>query len=115
MRYGWPFPHGETVAFHRAVVTGVDDLGNDVTGWETTKVDSCATWAWGADSEADQAQSQVTDMLAVAGPPDLTIDAYSEFTAGGVRYKIEGRPDRWRNPLTGHAPATLAVGKVVTG
>lgn len=115
MRYGWPFPHGERVEFVKRAVTGVDDLGNDVWGDEVTSVESCATWPWGADMEDDQRQAQVKDMLAVAGPIDLDIDAFSEFVAGGVRYRIEGQPERWRSPLTGSAPASLAVGKVVTG
>jgi hypothetical protein len=100
------FPNGEQITLHRPTKVGVDAYGKDRLDWTDYTVPDCA-FAPAGSTENIQGRDTVIDSDTVYVPPEKipvqagTVLPTDEITAQGTRYKVNGKPQAYRNPFTG--------------
>lgn len=105
---------GGDVTVHRRVLAGSDIYGNDRYTDVDADVDAIA-FAPGGSTEVTQGRDTITVQPTLYLPADAVIDGLSAVTVDGVRYDVDGRPNRWQSPFTGWAPGVEVRLKAVTG
>lgn len=95
-------PFGETVTHHTLVkATNPDALGNDVfTDADVTRTH--ATLYPRVSVELVQGQDTNIIGLTAVFLPAIPVLATDEFTARGVRWRVDGLPGQYESPFTAH-------------
>ena len=95
------FPFGQSVSLVRRTVTGQDAFGNDVYAAVSTVVPGA--FAPGGSTEQVQGQDVLITQPTVYLPPGTDVSAVDAIDVAGDRYEVDGSPNHWSNPFTGHA------------
>jgi hypothetical protein len=104
-------PFGETVVHHTRAVTSQDSLGNDV----YTDTDTTLTHVTLYPRESvELVQGQDTNVIGLTAvfKPAVTVVSADEFTARGVRWRVDGEPAQYHSSLTGATLTKLNLTRV---
>jgi long-subunit fatty acid transport protein len=90
-----------------------DAYGNDT--WTTTSSTVRGAFNPGTSSELVQGQDLLTVQPSVYLPTGTAVTAVDAVQVGGQVYEVDGSPNDWANPFTGHAFGVEVRLKRVTG
>jgi hypothetical protein len=107
------FPFGQYVELVTRTKGPPDALGNDT--WTAITTTARGAFAPAGSVEQVQGQDTVTTQPKVYLPPDTKLTAVDAVTVDGVTYEVDGVPELWVNPFTGHRFGIEVRLKDVTG
>jgi hypothetical protein len=115
------FPFGTTVTRQRAGRT-LDVYSQEATDldWsapEEVQFEGCAVWQESSlePDPIDQRRMQVVTMTKVTLPYDADVEPLDRFIVLGHTYEVQGELERYKHPITGWAPGSIATGKRIDG
>lgn len=107
------FPFGQYVELVVRTKGPPDVLGNDT--WTTITKTVRGAFAPRGSVEQVQGQDTITTQPTVYLPADTVLTALDAVTVGDVTYEVDGAPNLWVNPFTGHRFGIEVRLKDVTG
>lgn len=111
---GRPFPYSQTVILLRRVLSGQDELGNDTYTDTPVQVSDCVVQPAGS-SENMQFTDQVSTDIAVFMPYGTDVGPLDALVINSTKYEINGIPQQWRSPFSGHTSPIQVSAAMVTG
>lgn len=108
------FLKGETVTLHRVrprIVGGVrqyDAYGVIIMDEHNETVAGCAVYPRSQSEETQNVERSRTTW-SCAMPNGIQVDAMDRITWRGLKYEIEGEPERFQSPLTGSVGPTVVT------
>lgn len=108
------FPYSQTITVLRRVLAEPNEYGNDTYTDVPVQVQGCVVQPSGT-NEVVQFTDQVSSDLTVFMPYGTDIGPLDGLVINGVTYEIQGIPQRWRSPFSGHTSPIQIRASVVTG
>lgn len=108
------FPYAQTVTLLRRVLTGTDELGNDTYSDVPYQVAGCVVQPAGS-NEQTQFTEQVSTDVTVFMPYGTDVRVLDALLINGTKYEIQGIPQQWRSPFSGHTSPLQLRASLVTG
>jgi|SRR5215472_5634051 len=108
------FPYGQTVTVVKRTVSGQDSLGNDTYTETTFDVTPCVVQSSGS-VETVQFTDQVSDDITVFLPYGTDLQAIYAIQWNGLRYEVQGNPQMWQSPFSGHTSPIQIRATRITG
>lgn len=108
-----PGPFAPTVTQHVAGTPTTDVYNDEVDAFSDRSVIALAEYP-GNSLETDTAAGDtlLADLVLLV-PADLTVSRLDEWTASdGLRYRVQGQPGRYRNPMTGTAVTQVNLRRI---
>lgn len=109
-----PFTYGQTVTVERRTVSGTDSYGNNVYSFVKEDVDLCVVQP-SASSEQLQFADQLTTGITVFFPPNTDLSYIDAIIVDGDVYEVQGTPNEWVSPFSGHVGPVQVQATKVTG
>lgn len=108
-----PGPFAPVVIQHTPTAGTPDRYGNASTTWADIRRTVIAEYPGNSMETDTAAENTVLADLVLLVDPSLTVTAQDEWTASdGLRYRVEGQPMRYRNPLTGTAVTQVNLRRI---
>lgn len=107
------FPFGMEITLLTRTKGSPDTYGNDT--WTTTSSIVHGAFNPGSSSELVQGQDLLTVQPSVYLPAGTVVAAVDAVQVGGLVYEVDGSPNDWVSPYTGHAFGIEVRLKRVTG
>ena len=112
---GRPFPYSQTITvLHRVLAAAKDERGNDTYTDNPMQVPGCVVQPAGS-SENVQFTDQVSTDVTVFIPYGTNVGPLDALVINGTKYEIQGIPQQWRSPFSGHTSPLQIRASVVTG
>lgn len=108
------FPYSQTITVLNRVLTGRDELGNDTYSDVPVQVPGCVVQPAGS-NEQTQWTDQVSTDITVFIPYGTDVGPLDALIVNGVKYEIQGIPQQWRSPFSGHTSPLQLRASMVTG
>jgi hypothetical protein len=109
-----PFPYAQTITLSRRTLAEPDEFGNDTYIDVPVPVPGCVVQPAGS-SEDTQFTDQVSTSITVFMPYGTEVSVLDALVINGVRYEIEGIPQQWRSPFSGHTSPIQVRASLITG
>lgn len=109
-----PFPYGQTVTIRRRTVSGTDEFNNDVYTSVSEDVPLCVVQP-GSSGEQIQFSDQLSAGIVVYFPSGTDLSHIDAIVVDGAEYEVDGRPDEWTSPFSGHVGPVQVRATKVTG
>jgi Phage head-tail joining protein len=111
---GRVFPFGQTVTVLRRVLAEPDEFGNDTYTDVAASVSGVVVQPAGS-TETTQFTDQVSTEITVFLPYGTDVGPMDALIINGQRYEIQGIPQQWRSPFSGHTSPLQVRASLVTG
>lgn len=108
------FPYAQEITLLHRVLAEPDGYGNDTYTDVPEQVQGCVVQPAGS-SEQIQLTDQVSTDVTVFMPYGTQISALDALVINGTRYEIQGIPQQWRSPFSGHTSPLQIRASVITG
>lgn len=107
-------PYGKMVTILHRKLSGTDEFGNDVYTSTPEQVGPCAVQQ-GSSRENIAFNDQVITNLIAFLPYGTTVGYLDAIVVDGVQYEIDGDPDVWVSPFSGHTAPVRVEARIVKG
>lgn len=107
------FPFGKVITLVKRTKGVPDAYGNDT--WTTSASTVHGAYNPGSSSELVQGQDVLTIQPSVYLPAGTSVAALDAVQVDGLTFEVDGQPNAWVNPFTGHAFGIEVRLKRVTG
>lgn len=109
-----PFPYAQTITVLRRVLAEPDQYGNDTYTDAAVQVSGCVVQPAGS-NEQTQFTDQISTDITVFMPYGTDVSPLDALVINGVKYEIQGIPQQWRSPFSGHTSPIQLRASLVTG
>jgi hypothetical protein len=108
------FPYAQTLTLLRRVLAEPDAYGNDTYTDVAVQVPGCVVQPAGS-AEVLQFTDQVSTDITVFIPYGTEVGPLDALVVNGTTYEIQGIPQMWRSPFSGHTSPLQVRASIVTG
>lgn len=111
---GHPFPYSQAITLLRRVLAEPGEFGNDTYTDVPVDVPYCVVQP-SASSETVQWTDQISTDVTVFLPYGTEVSPLDALVINGTKYEIQGIPQEWRSPFSGHTSPVQVRASVITG